>query len=133
MCRTKGGLSGLFCPFAQRCDFLDQERTDVTRMVFFVRHDHPRTSGSDKDKIRVRHTEAFAAVGPDLIRTERNGPVEFPDGFNQHGRTDHQRSEIWQARNVAGRYSQRRPARPVVKPGSEFATLSPRLQGAWNK
>src|SRR6266853_6497596 len=70
--------------FAKRGDFLDQNRTDVSRMFTCVGDDDPRPLGRNHNEIRVRHAQTLAAIGADFVRPERNCPVELSNRLNQH-------------------------------------------------
>ena len=68
-----------------RSDLFDQQRTDVTRTIVFIRHDHPAASGSDENEIRMWYAQTLTAVGPNFIRHERRCAIQLTNGFYEHG------------------------------------------------
>ena len=56
----------------------------MARSIRIIGHDDPTALRGHQHKIRMRHSQPLAAVGADLIRNERQGPIEFANGFNEH-------------------------------------------------
>ena len=95
-------LPGLASPFArlsfaERSDLFDEERTDMARMFSLISYDYPCSPRRNEDKVRMRHAQALAAVGADLIRSEWNRPIELTNRFDQLAYKVKTRSRHWQA------------------------------------
>jgi hypothetical protein len=55
--------------------------------LFLVDYDYIRTPRRDRNKIRMRHFVTLATRRLNFVRHKGHGPIEFPNGLDDHAET----------------------------------------------